>query len=217
MTMIRVVVVDDHAAFRDAFALVLNAETDIAVVGQVGSLIETYPLLTGADVVLIDLNLGGASGFALLTEIQSIAPAVAALVLTASGSQRDRARAMELGAAGLLHKSATVDEIADAVRRVARGERLYTPDEMAPLLRLAVQHRDEQREAQVALGRLTPREGEVLQLLAEGLSDKEIAHRLVISVETVRSHMVRLLGKLDVQSRLQAVVMAARHGAVKIS
>jgi DNA-binding NarL/FixJ family response regulator len=217
MTMIRVVLVDDHAAFRDALALVLNAEPDFTVVGQAGSLTETYTLLARADVVLVDLNLGGASGFALLSEIQSVAPGVAALVLTASGSRADRARAMELGAAGLLHKSATVDGIADAVRRVARGERLYAPDEMAQLLRLAVQQRDEQREAQVALGRLTSREGEVLRLLAEGLSDKEIAQRLVISVETVRSHMVRLLGKLDVQSRLQAVVFAARHGAVRIS
>ena len=215
--MIRVVLVDDHAAFRDALAVLVNAEPDLTVVGQAASLTETYPLLAQADVVLVDLNLAGASGFALIAEIRSAAPSVAAVVLTASGSQADRARALEVGAAGLVHKSATVDEIIDAVRQAARGEGLYTPDERAELLRLAVQQRDEQREARVALGRLTPREGEVLQLLAEGLSDKEIARRLVISVETVRSHMVRLLGKLDVQSRLQAVVFAARHGAVEIT
>jgi DNA-binding NarL/FixJ family response regulator len=214
--MIRVVLVDDHAAFREALALVLECEPDITVVGQAGSPDEAQPLLAGADVALVDLRLADADGLDLLTDIRAVNPHCSGLVVTASATQSDQARAIERGAAGLVHKSAPVEEIVEAVRRLAAGERLFSPQEMTKLLRLAARQRDEWHEAQAAVARLTPREREVLQLLSEGLSDKDIAHRLVVSVETVRSHMVNLLGKLDVQSRLQAVVFAVRHGVVEI-
>jgi DNA-binding NarL/FixJ family response regulator len=126
------------------------------------------------------------------------------------------ARAVELGAAGVLHKSVRAGEVIDAVRRAAQGEHLFTQQEIEELLRLAAQRREEDRAADFALRQLTAREMEVLQSLSEGLSDKLIAQRLHVSTETVRSHMVRILSKLDVNSRLQALVFAVRHGVIEI-
>jgi RNA polymerase sigma factor (sigma-70 family) len=217
MAKIRVVLVDDHTAFREALALILECEPDITVVGQAGSAAEARCLHREADVILVDLHLADTDGLDLLSELRSVNPRSSVLIVTASATQLDRARAVERGAAGLIHKSAPVEEIVEAVRRLAGGERLVSPEEMKDLLRLAARQRDKSHDAQIALGRLTPREREVLQLLSEGLSDKEIAHRLVVSVETVRSHMVNLLGKLEVQSRLQALVFAVRYGVVEIT
>ena len=106
--------------------------------------------------------------------------------------------------------------IIDALRRLAAGEQLLAPQEVIELLRLADQHRERDRAAEFALGQLTPREREVLQALAEGLTDKEIAQRLHVRTDTARNHMMRILGKLGVNSRLQALVFALRHGGVRL-
>jgi DNA-binding NarL/FixJ family response regulator len=136
--------------------------------------------------------------------------------VTASTDRVDVARALEAGAAGVIHKSARIEEIKGAVRRLAAGEHLLAPEEAGELLRLSSRQRQQDREAQLALTRLTPREMEVLQALAEGLSDKEIAQRLHIGFETVRTHMVSILSKLRVESRLQALIFAIRYGAVRL-
>jgi DNA-binding NarL/FixJ family response regulator len=138
------------------------------------------------------------------------------LVLTASLDPVQRAQAVEAGAAGVLHKAAPLAEIVSAVRRLGAGEWLFAPHELAELLRLVSRHREQQREAALLLQQLTPREREVLQALAAGLDSKQIAERLYITVETERTHMVNILSKLGVHSRLQALVFALRHGAVSI-
>lgn len=213
--MIRVLLVEDHASFRQALAFMLERESDITVVGQAGSLAEARRLLAGVDVAVLDLELPDGSGIALIEELRAASPRGRALILTASTDQGDLARVIELGAAGTLNKSVGVGEIVTAIRRLSAGETLFSPGEIVELLRLAGRQRERTREAQLALDRLTRREHEVLQALAAGLTDKEIARRLHISAETVRTHMVNLLAKLGVESRLQAVVFAARHGAVK--
>jgi DNA-binding NarL/FixJ family response regulator len=116
----------------------------------------------------------------------------------------------------VLHKSVRIKDIIDAVRRLEAGETLLSPNEVDELLQLADQQRTQDQEAQRAIESLTPRELEVLQALAEGLSDKEIAERLYLGLGTVRSHVVSILKKLGVHSRLQALVFAIRHGAVEI-
>lgn len=213
--MIRVLLVEDHASFRQALAFMLERESDITVVGQAGSLAEARRLLAGVDVAILDLGLPDGNGMVLIEELRAANPRGRVLILTASADQGDLARVIELGAAGTLNKSVGAGEIVTAIRRLSAGETLFSPGEIVELLRLAGRQRERTREAQLALDRLTRREHEVLQALAAGLTDKEIARRLHISAETVRTHMVNLLAKLGVESRLQAVVFAARHGAVK--
>ena len=140
----------------------------------------------------MDLSLPDGEGVDLIEELREANPDFAALVLTASLERTEHARAVEAGAAGVLHKSADVDEILDATRRLAAGETLLSPEELVALLRLAGQSREEEVEARASIEQLTPREREVLQALAEGLSNKQIAARLHMSVDTERTHMMNI-------------------------
>jgi DNA-binding NarL/FixJ family response regulator len=214
--VIRVVLVDDHASFREPLAFMMGREPDIAVAGQAGTLAEARGLLQGVDVAVIDLALPDGNGLELVRELRAANPHGTMLVLTASTSRQDMARAVAAGAAGVLHKSAGIAEIMSAVRRLGAGEQLLSLREIVELFGQADRDRARERAARAALGGLTAREREVLQTLAYGLSDKEIAQRLHVTTETVRTHMVNILGKLGVESRLQALVYAVRHGAVKI-
>ena len=138
------------------------------------------------------------------------------LVLTASANNEELARAVASGAGGIMHKSAGLNEIIDAVRRLSAGESIIDPAEMMRLLRFATRQHNEENQSRAIAEALTPRERDVLDALAEGLSDKEIADKLYVSTETVRTHMVNILAKLGVNSRLQALVFAVRHGLVEI-
>ena len=124
--------------------------------------------------------------------------------------------AVEVGAAGVVHKSTVMDEVIEAVRRVRAGETLLPLDEVVELLRFAGLQREQEQKARQAIAQLTPREKEVLQALAEGLDSKEIAERLRISVPTERNHVASILAKLGVHSRLQALIFAVKHGVVEI-
>jgi DNA-binding NarL/FixJ family response regulator len=139
-----------------------------------------------------------------------------ALVLSASLDYAETARAVESGAAGVLHKSVELDEVVDAVRRVGAGETLLSPEEAVQLLRFASSRREHEYESRQAIAQLTPREREVLQALAEGLDGPEIAKRLGISIPTERNHVASILAKLGVHSRLQALVFALRHNVVSV-
>jgi RNA polymerase sigma factor (sigma-70 family) len=214
--VIRVLLVDDHSAFRQPLAFMLNREPDISIVGQAAMLAEARTMLSGIDVAVVDLDLPDGNGVDLVRDLRQASPHGKVLVLTGSASRFDQARAVEAGAAGVMHKAAPLEEIIGAVKRLGRGEDILSLQEMVELLRLASQHREEDREAQRALGQLTPRERDVLQALGRGLSDKEMAQELGVSTETVRTHMVNILSKLEVDSRLQALVFAVRHGAVTI-
>jgi DNA-binding NarL/FixJ family response regulator len=143
-------------------------------------------------------------------------PRAQALVLSSSQDRAEIARAVESGAAGVLHKSAGMDEIINAVRRLKAGETLLPLEDVVELLRFAGARKEEEYEAQQAIARLTDREREVLEALAEGLDAQQIAGRLHISAKTERNHVASILAKLGVHSRLQALVFAARHGVVEI-
>jgi len=214
--MTGVLLVDDHASFRQPLAFMLDREPDIAVVGQAGTLAEARGMLTGVDIAVVDLGLPDGSGVELIAALHDANPNAQALILSAATDRQLIARAVEAGAAGVLHKSVGIAEIIDAVRRLAAGRQLFTTREIVALLELAGRQREQQREVLAALTRLTPRELEVLQALADGLNDREIAQRLYIATETARTHMVNILRKLGVDSRLQALVVAVRHGVVEI-
>ena len=210
--------VEDHASFRQTLAYLFDQQPDFRVVAQAGTLVEARRAMEGseADLGVIDLSLPDGEGTGLIAELRDANADFAALVLTASLDRANHARAVEAGAAGVLHKSADVDVILDATRRLGEGETLFSQEELVELLRLAGQNREEELEARVSIEQITPREREVLRSLAEGLSNKEIAAKLHMSVDTERTHMMNILNKLGVHSRIQALLFAARHGLVEI-
>lgn len=216
---IRVLLVDDHTAFRQALALTLRFEPDITVVGQAGTAAEAKDAIHAGgpiDVAVFDLDLPDGFGLDLIPVLHTRHPAAQALILTASAGRDILAQAVEAGAAGMLHKSVDIEEIVASVRQLASGGWLLAPAELAALLRQARSERALRQARAEQLGRLTARERDVLALLAEGLSDKEISSRLGVGKDTVHTHMVNLLGKLGAESRLHALIVAVRHGLVSI-
>lgn len=214
--MIRVLLVDDHACFRQPLARVLDDETDINVYGQAGTIAEARHLLAGADIALVDLDLPDGCGLDLLKPLRGFGAQYKAMVLTGSASVAAEARAVEAGASAVFLKTIDTGQLILAIRRLAAGEEVMPLHRQVEMLRFASRMRDSRRDADRAIARLTPRELDVLRLLAEGLKDKDIAQRLVVSTETVRTHMVNILSKLEVESRLQALVFAVQHGIVQI-
>ena len=212
----RVLLVDDHAAVRQAIAAMFERERDFKVVGQAASLAEARGMLKEVDVAVVDLGLPDGYGGELITELSVVNPRSQALVLSASLDRTEIARAIESGAAGTLDKVAQLDELVDAVRRLRAGETLIPLDEVLELLRFAGQQREHERQDRAAIARLTPRELEVLQALAEGLDSQAIADRLYISIRTERNHVANILAKLGVHSQLQALVFALRYGVVNV-
>lgn len=215
--------VEDHVALRQTLAMVLDMEQDFEVVAQAGTLAEARGAVAallaedgGPDVAILDLDLPDGKGTDLIPEFIETNPDFSAVVLTASLDRGEIARAVEAGAAGVLHKSAGLEEVISAVRNVVEGGNLLSDGEVAELLRVASRTREEEREAQEAAKRLTPREREVLTNLARGLSNKEIAQQMHVSVETERSHMMNILSKLGAHSRLQALLYAIRIGVVAV-
>lgn len=217
--MIRLLLVDDHASSREPLAMLLEEEADLTVVGRADTLAGARDLLAGGlqvDVTLLDLGLPDGPGEDLIGPLLATNPRGAVLVLT-SFAERDRlARAVGAGAAGVLNKSSDVSTILDAIRRLHRGERLIAPDEAAEALRLTQTSGLERQREAALLDSLTPREREILEILAEGLADKEIASRLGVSTATVRTHVNAILAKTGARSRTQALILAVRHGLVRI-
>ena len=140
--MLRVLLVDDHLSFREPLAFMLDREPDLAVVGQAGSLAAARPLLAEPDLALVDLRLPDGDGVGLIGALREANPAAWAVVLTASGSRLDEARAVEAGAAGMLHKSRPVADLVVALRRLQAGEHLVSPAETVELLRLVGRRRE---------------------------------------------------------------------------
>lgn len=216
--MQRLLLVEDHASFRQTLALVFDQQPDFEVVAQAGTLEEARRAMRGreADLGIIDLGLPDGEGAELIEELHEANPDFAALVLTASLDRAEHARAIEAGAAGVVHKAADVDEILETTRRLAAGETLISQEELVEMLLIAGQSREEEREARASIEQLTRREMQVLQSLAEGLTNRQIAERLHMSVDTERTHMMNILSKLGVHSRLQALLFAARHGLIEL-
>lgn len=216
----RIVLVDDHSSFREPLAFMLDRESGLEVVAQAGSLAEAREILADdrlvAEMALVDLDLPDGSGVDLIGYLSETRPGTAPLVLSAFSDRARIVRAIEAGASGVLHKSASMAEIIEAVRRLGSGEPLLSQQEVVEALWTVARERAEDHEARIMISRLTPREREVLQAIAEGWSDKMIADRLYMGVGTVRTHITSILQKLEVRSRLQALLFAVRHGLVTL-
>ena len=192
----RVLLVDDHAAIREAMAMAFADDGRFVVAAQAGTVAEARQALEGIDVAIIDLVLPDGDGSDLIAELRAVNPNAQALVLSANVDRSAAARAVEKGAAGVLSKITHLHEVVGAVRRVLAGETLIPLDEVVELLRFAGRERERELDERRLIETLTAREREILQLLADGLDGPAMAARLYISPRTQRNHVANILGKL---------------------
>jgi DNA-binding NarL/FixJ family response regulator len=204
--VIRVLIVDDHPVFRDGLAGLLATLGDVEIDGSVGTADQALDAVRHSppDVVLMDLNLPGASGVEATRQVLELAPSSTVLVITMVDDDDSVLAALRAGARGYVLKGASAEEISAAIRTVAAGGAVFGA---AIASRLAAPPAP---RSTAALGRdLTPREKEVLELLADGMSNKQIARTIDISLKTVQNHVSRILDKLQAADRTQAALRAA--------
>ena len=210
---IRVLLVDDHALARTGFRMVLDTEPDIEVVGEAATgrqAIHSARRLE-PDVVLMDVRMPELDGIA---ATRAIAGAARVLILTTFDLDEYVYDALAAGASGFLLKDVGPDQLTEAIRVVAQGEALLAPTVTRRLIDELVRGGRRRRRAPEALDELTPRELEVLELVAQGLSNAEIAELLTVEETTIKTHVSRLLAKLGLRDRVQAVVLAYESGLV---
>ena len=214
---IRVIVVDDQELFRRGLTMLLGVEDDIEVIGEAGDGIAATELAMSAapDVILMDVRMPKRSGIEACLAIKEIAPTARIIMLTVSDEEADLYDAVKNGASGYLLKDSSIDEVAQAVRVVADGQSLISPSMAIKLLDEFKQMSRSDRQ-QVPTPRLTERELEVLKLVAQGLNNREIAKRLFISENTVKNHVRNILEKLQLHSRMEAVMYAVREKLLDI-
>ncbi len=219
MTQIRVVLVDDHALMRQGISTILSAQPDLDVVGEASSGEEAFEVvrLSHPDVICMDVEMPGIGGLEATRRLVAD-PAVTAHILMLTTFEREDylLAALDAGASGFLLKNARPEQLVDGVRAIAAGEALLAPELTRAVIERAVA-RDRAGAASapgVIPEELTDREVEVLRLMAEGLSNDEIAQTLVIGRATVKTHVSNVLMKLDLRDRVQAVAFAYRSGLV---
>jgi RNA polymerase sigma factor (sigma-70 family) len=205
-----VLIVEDHQVVAEGLAALINDQDDMEVVGHVGSVAESIARTAELqpDLVLLDFRLTDGTGADAAAGIRQMRPETKLIFLTREGSDAARFAALESGASAFIHKSRAAQEVVEAIRTVADGGSLFTPRTISQLL-------NSRREIEAQLERLTPREKEVLRLMAEGTSSRDIASRLGISYTTVRTHIRSLGSKLGVHSKLEAIVKARELALVE--
>jgi len=206
----RVLIVEDHQVVAEGLAALINDQKDMTVVGHAGSVADSVARTAelNPDLVLVDFRLTDGTGADAAAAIRQIRPDAKLIFLTREDSDATRFAALEAGASAFIHKSRAAQDVVDAIRTVAGGGTLFTPRTIAQLL-------NTRREVEAQLERLTMREKEVLRLMAEGTSSREIAGKLGISYTTVRTHIRSLGSKLGVHSKLEAIVKARELALVE--
>jgi DNA-binding NarL/FixJ family response regulator len=214
---IRVAVVDDQELFRRGLTMLLGVEDDIEVVGEAGDGVAGTELAISAapDVILMDVRMPKRSGIEACVAIKEAVPTARIIMLTVSDEEADLYEAVKNGASGYLLKDSSTDEVAQAIRVVSDGQSLISPSMAIKLLDEFKQMSRADRQ-QVPTPRLTERELEVLRLVAQGLNNREIAKRLFISENTVKNHVRNILEKLQLHSRMEAVMYAVREKLLDI-
>jgi DNA-binding NarL/FixJ family response regulator len=211
---IRVLVADDQSMVRAGFRMLLSRESDIEVVAEAENGLEAIEKAArlAPDVILMDIRMPELDGLEATRRILARDSQTRILVLTTFDLDEYVYDALRAGASGFLLKDVTAERLFDAVRVIAAGEALLAPTVTRRLIGEFARLRPQPRPPELAT--LTPRETEVLRLVAEGLSNPEIARRLVVTEETVKTHVSRMLGKLGLRDRTQAVVAAYESGLV---
>lgn len=216
---IRVILVDDQELIRVGFRMILDAEPDMEVVGEAADGLDALELLQTrtADVVLMDIRMERMDGVEATRRICS-AEGPRVVVLTTFDLDEYAYEALQAGASGFLLKDVPLHELTSAIRYVHSGDAVVAPSTTKRLLATYVHKPAPDNGATgsvpAALGELTPREREVLAMMAEGLSNSEIAARLFVAETTVKTHVGRILMKLDLRDRVQAVVFAYKTGLI---
>jgi DNA-binding NarL/FixJ family response regulator len=207
--MIRVLIADDQPLMRQGFAMILGAQPDITVVGEAGTGTSAVAQARelDPDVIMMDIQMPGMDGITATRQLRGCK----ILVLTTFGTDDHVAQALRAGASGFLLKDATPEQLIHAIRVVAGGEALLDPAITRNLIRRVLPALTTP-EAPPRFDALSDRETQVLRLIAQGMTNAEIAAVLVVSEATVKTHVSRLLTKLDLRDRVQAVVAAYQHG-----
>ena len=218
---VTLLICDDHKVLTDALATVVGLDDDLQMIAPPVHEAETAIALCTEqlpDVVLMDIVFkgGGMSGIEATRRIKEVSPSTKVVIMTAHDEDRLLVEAVEAGASGFLGKDEAAQELLSAAKAAAEGEVLIDPGTLTRLLAQVARERAEQRDAQNLLDDLTEREREILQLLAEGTRNDDIASKLFISPQTVQTHVRNILGKLRVHSKLEAVAFAVKHGAINI-
>ncbi|HEY5530530.1 MAG TPA: response regulator transcription factor [Candidatus Anoxymicrobiaceae bacterium] len=218
---IKVLIVDDHDIVREGLRRILDVRDDIEVVGEAVSAEDAVPLIEEhmPDICLFDIQLPGMSGIELITKAKEINPEGEIVVLTMFDDREIATRAIKAGAIGYILKATANQQLLDAIDAAHRGESLISPPVARKLVEMLAAL-PEAKEAPEDVARsepynqLTRREMEVLRLIAESLSNREIAERLLISEHTVKSHIKAIFRKLQIDDRTQAILMAVKDGLV---
>jgi DNA-binding NarL/FixJ family response regulator len=210
--LIRVVVADDHPLFRQGVVMTLNSVEDFQVVGQAADATATVQLVNEElpDIALLDVTMPG-GGISAANRIASVSPGTKVIMLTVSEDEDDLVRAMQAGAKGYVLKGIAVDELVSLVRAIFGGE-VY----VAPGLAWVLLREMSDPESVGPLAELSTRERRVLELVASGLNNQEIGVRLGLAEKTIKHYMTSILGKLQVRTRVEAALLAARSGFPKI-
>jgi len=205
---IRVVIADDHRVVRDGLRYLLSQETGIDVVGEAGDGEQTLRVVRAAqpDVLLLDLYMPGLDGHGVLAALGEVPGKPAVVVLTSATDDEHLVRAITAGATSYLLKTAGADQVIAGVRDAATGTATLSPDLLARLSRAL-----RRQPAADPLQRLSARERQVLDLIATGCSNRQIARRLDIGEQTAKTHVSSILTKLDLRDRVQAAIFAIRH------
>ncbi|MFI8266413.1 MULTISPECIES: response regulator [unclassified Streptomyces] len=206
--MIRILLADDHPVVREGLRGMLSAEPDLEVVGEAANGPQAEALAAelvpgGLDLILMDLRMPGGDGVESIARISAAGLPVRVVVLTTYENDRDILRAVEAGAAGYLLKDMARADLADAVRAAVRGETVLAPSVAGRLV--------DRLRTRPERPRLSEREVAVLRLVAEGATNAEIGRRLFVAESTVKTHLLRIFGKLEVTDRTAAVTTAMRH------
>jgi len=220
--MTTVLLVDDQALLRMGFRLVVESEPDLEVVGEAsdGAVALEQVAALAPDVVLMDVRMPGTDGIEATRRVVAEHPSSRVLVLTTFDVDEYAFAALRAGASGFLLKNARPEELVEAIRTVASGSSVVAPRVLRRLLDLFAPHLPTDADAvrddglDPRLRTLTPRETDVLRCVAEGLSNAEVAERLVLSPTTVKTHVGAVLAKLGVRDRVQAVIVAYESGLV---
>jgi len=214
---IRVLICDDHALFRRGLVMVLESEPGIEVVAEAEDGEEAVRQAGDAapDVILMDVRMPKMSGIEATRAISDVVPTAKILMLTVSDEEEDLYEAVKAGATGYLLKEISIEEVANAIRAVMTGQSLISPS-MASKLLSEFNNLAKAAQQKVLAPKLTDRELQVLKLVAQGMSNREVAEQLFISENTVKNHVRNILEKLHLHSRMEAVVYAVREKLLDI-
>ncbi len=210
---IRILIADDHPLFREGVAQSLSGVPDFTVVGQAGSGEEAFLLVSDLlpDLLLLDVTMPGDGGIVTAGKVAAAWPVVRIMMLTVAEDQDTLMAALKAGARGYVLKGVTARDLANAVRVVAGGDIYISPALAGGILFELTAN----KQASDPMTSLTDREREILQLVAEGLTNREIGERLHLAEKTIKHYMTNVLQKLQVRSRVEAALLAQKHGLAK--